>query len=367
MRFISVTDLEVGMICGKNLYDVTHQLLIKKGGVVHKSYRDRIVRLGYQGIYIDDDLSKDLTIEDIISDQLRIDCIKVIKDLFLYVQNPKKPKGDFNSRIDKIEKLVEDLVSQIHSKERTIINLVDLKFYEDYTYFHSVNVAVLAILVGMEYGLKRQDVVHIGMASFLQDIGEMFIDPHILTKEGRLTDEEFKAVKKHPILGHKYLKASYKIHATVYTAVLHHHEKYDGTGYPIGLKGEKISILAQIISMAEIYDALTTKRPFRNPLLPSEAMEYIMANSGVLFNLELARIFSRKIAPFPVGTYITLSNGIKGIVVTNYVNACMRPKIRVLVDEKGEAVTPYIIDLRDDKVCRALTIVGVNDIEMQSL
>ncbi|MCK5768403.1 MAG: HD-GYP domain-containing protein, partial [Candidatus Atribacteria bacterium] len=270
-------------------------------------------------------------------------------------------------RIKKLEELVVVVVDQIYEKPKTMINLIDLKFYMDYTYFHVVNVAVLAILLADEYGLKRQEMIYIGMASLLQDIGEMFIDSKILNKDGKLSKEEFDEIKKHPVSGYKYLKESYKIHTAVYTAVLHHHEKYDGTGYPSGIGKEKISILARIISVAEIYDALTSKRSFRNPLLPSEAMEYIMANGGVIFDLVVTKIFARKVAPFPIGTYVDLSNDISGIVVTNYEDACLRPLVRILVNNLGESVEPYLLNLRDDKKLRSVIIVGVNNIEIQKL
>lgn len=225
-----------------------------------------------------------------------------------------------------------------------------------------MNVAVLSILVGSEYGLDKNELFNVGLASILHDIGKMFVDKNILNKPGKLTQEEYEAVQEHPAFGFNYLKESYEIPTSAYVAVLQHHEKYDGTGYPMKKAKEEISIIGRIIGVADVYDALTSTRPYRKSLLPSEAMEYIMANGGIMFDVKLTKIFARKVAPFPMGTYVKLSNGLTGIVADNYEDACMRPKVKVIMDEEGNHIKPYLINLRDERDLRSVTITGLNDL-----
>lgn len=362
MRFVPVSGLIEGMVCGKSLFDVNHQLLLRKGSVVQRGYIDRIEELGYQGIYIDDEISEDIEVKDVISDELRMSAIKAVKDICIYTGQPQKAKGQLDEKVNNTKLLISNIVEQILENKDTMVNLIDLKFYDDYTFFHSVNVAVLAILVGVEYGLDKSTLYNVGLASILHDIGKMFVDKEILNKPGKLTPEEYDAVRQHPMYGFNYLKESYEIPTSAYVAVLQHHEKFDGTGYPMQKTGEEISIIGRIIGIADVYDALTSVRPYRKPLLPSEAMEYIMANGGIMFDVKLTKIFARKVAPFPMGTYVKLSNGLTGIVADNYEDACMRPKVKIILDAQGESVKPYMADLRADRAMRSVTITGVNDL-----
>jgi HD-GYP domain-containing protein (c-di-GMP phosphodiesterase class II) len=362
MRFVPVSSLVEGMICGKKLYDINHQLLLNSGSIIQKGYIERITSLGYQGIYIEDNLSSDIEVKDIISDELRMSAIKAVKDICIYAGSQKKDYKSLDLKVQKTKLLISNIVEQILENKDTMVNLIDLKFYDDYTFFHSVNVAVLSILVGAEYGLEKSELFNVGLASILHDIGKMFVSKDVLNKPGKLTIDEFEAVKQHPSFGFNYLKESYEIPASVYVAVLQHHERYDGTGYPMQKSKDQISIIGRIICVADVYDALTSSRPYRKALLPSEAMEYIMANGGTMFDLELTKIFARKVAPFPIGTYVTLSNGFTGIVINNYEDACMRPKVKVIMDQNQEMIEPINFDLRSDRLLRSVTITGVNHI-----
>ena len=255
-------------------------------------------------------------------------------------------------------------MEQILDNKDTMVNMIDLKFYDDYTFFHSVNVAVLSVLIGVEYGLSKKELLNLGVAAILHDIGKMFVDKEVLNKPGKLTSEEFEHIQQHPKYGYNFLKESFEIPTTVYVTVLQHHERYDGKGYPMMKEKDEILINSRIIGIADVYDALTSSRPYRKPLIPSEAMEYIMANGGIMFDLALTKIFARKVAPFPMGTYVKLSNGFSGIVIENYEDACMRPKIKVILDSEGNEIKPFAVDLKSDKTTRNVTITGVNELKV---
>jgi len=363
MRFVPVQGLMEGMTVGKSLYDVNNKLLLSRGSVISHTYVDRILLLGYQGIYIDDELSRDIDVKDVIRDELRMKAIQSLKDAFIYTDTESKGGQKLvKQKMDVTKMMITNIVEEILENRDTMVNLIDLKFFDDYTFFHSVNVAVLSVLVGVELGLSREQLFNLGLAAILHDIGKIFIDKDILNKPSKLTTDEYTVMKKHSEFGYNYLKETFEIPSAAYVAVLQHHEQYDGLGYPVGKTKEDISLLGRIICVADVYDALTSNRPYRKQLIPSEAMEYIMANGGIMFDVKLTKIFARKVAPFPVGTYVRLSNGFLGIVTENFEEACMRPRVKMILDKAGKRIMPRIVDLKNDRYLRNVTITGVNDL-----
>jgi len=138
--------------------------------------------------------------------------------------------------------------------------------------------------------------------------------------------------------------------------VLQHHERYDGSGYPEGISGKKITQFGRVIAIADVYDAMTSDRPYRVAMMPSEVMEYLMGGAGTLFDPDMVYLFTRKVAAYPLGTCVLLSNGLTAIVVENYEDCCTRPKVKVVCSY--EAV-PIYFDLKNDRRISNLTITGV--------
>ncbi|NSW89854.1 MAG: HD-GYP domain-containing protein, partial [Firmicutes bacterium] len=241
-----------------------------------------------------------------------------------------------------------------------LVNIIDLKSYDDYTYSHSVNVTILSLSIGAVIGLSKNILFKLGMAALLHDIGKVFIPKEILNKNGRLNESEFEIVKTHPYKGYQILKENNSFSYYSSIGVLHHHEKYNGTGYPFELVGSEISLLGRIITVADVYDALTSDRPYRKAMFPSEAIEYIMGGGGTLFDSEIVKFFTKIVVPYPVGTSVLLSNNTTGIVVKNYSDCCMRPIIKV-VKHGDTLVTPYYIDLKNDPNTRGIVISGIVD------
>ncbi|GKX31070.1 HD family phosphohydrolase [Vallitalea longa] len=361
MRFVPVNGLMEGMYVGKSLYDKNSQLLLSKGSIIQKSYIDKIYEMGYQGLYVEDYISADIEVKDVISDELRRNTVRTVKNVFIETHDNKKTKKNSNN-IDQTKCMITNIVDEILENKDTLVNLIDLKMFDDYTFYHCVNVAVLSIVLGTSVGLNKNNLYNLGLGAILHDIGKMFIDSSILNKKGKLTDEEYKFIQKHSEYGYNYLKETYEIPLSSYIGVLQHHERYDGTGYPLNRCKEDISLFGRIICIADVYDALTSTRPYREALLPSEAIEYIMANGGVMFDINLTKKFVKKVAPFPIGTCVELSNRYKGIVVENYEEACLRPKIKIIVDDNSKKVDTFYYNLKDDKNLRNVTITSITNL-----
>lgn len=356
MRYVPMDSLTEGMIVARNLYDANQNLLLKEGSEVKNAYKDKLKSMGLQGIYINDEFSNDIEVKDVISETVRLKALQTVKNVFIYPE--QNSNNNKKSSLDDAKDILTKIIEDILENKDTMINLVDLKIFDDYTYFHCVNVAVLSIVVGMACGLNNAQLNDLGLGAFLHDIGKMFVHKKILNKNGRLDTDEFEHIKKHPEFGYQYLKKTFKIPAPAYVAVLQHHERYNGTGYPHQKSKEGISLYGRIICIADVYDALISNRTYRGALLPSEAMEYIMANGGTIFDPKLVQIFVTKVAPFPIGTMVNLSNGCKGIVIENFEKFCMRPKIKVVEKDNKIIQDPFIVDLSDLSDNRNVTIIN---------
>ncbi len=352
MRFVPTGCIREGMILGDNLYNNIGNLMLSKGEAITSEYLKSITKLKYNGIYIDDDISSDIPIINAISNKVRMESVTAVKNTFTYIEKGNKISAE---SIELTKKHIGQIVDELFYKKELMVNMVDIKVFDDYTYYHSVNVAVLSIMIGIALGLDKNDLCNLGFAAILHDIGKVFIDKDLLNKPGTLTAMEYDKIQAHSLLGFDYLKKEYTVPVESYIGILDHHEKYGGGGYPYGVKGERISFFGRIISIADVYDALTSDRPYRKALLPSEAMEYVMGSVVTSFDPDIVKIFVRKIAPYPVGTCVKLSNDLVGIVVENYEDFCMRPKIRIF-QAHGKEIEPYEIQLSD---CQALNLTVV--------
>jgi len=355
MRYIDIGMLKPGMMLGKSLYNENNHMLLKEGNIIKEDYIIKIYGLGYPGLYIMDEESEGIEIKEVISFDLRIDAVKKLKQVFIASEAGDIEK--IGEKINAISALIEKVVDKIIFNKDVMINMVDLKTYSNYTYYHSVNVSVIAIAIGIGLGFERDKLYKLGMAAILHDIGKQFIPIKILDKPGPLTPDEFLEIKTHPKLGYEYIKGNCDIPASVYIGILQHHEKFDGSGYPHEKRGKDISIFGRILCIADVYDALISKRPYHQPNLPSDAVEYIMSLSGIMFDPVIVEVFLRKVAVYPVGCCVELSNGQKCLVVENFEDANLRPRVKC-IDKGSEGI---YINLKEDSDARNLTIIKMED------
>ena len=353
MRYVPTLCLREGMVLAKSLYGKDGSLLLQEGQPLKGSYILHLEKSGFQGVYISDELSDEIEIRSVIDDELRNSAVKAIQDI--YVQSPTA--GISRSMACRIKKIVHSIVEEIVDNRDIMVNMIDLKSYDDYTYYHSVNVGVLSIVVGVALGMGHATLYKLGLSALLHDIGKVFVDRKIIEKPGPLTAEEFTEVKKHPPLGYDYLlNDDLDMPIPSLVGILQHHERMNGSGYPSGLSGDEIHQFSRIISIADVFDAMTSDRPYREAMMPSDVMEYLMGGAGSLFDEKLVYLFTRKVAAFPLGTCVRLSNGLTGIVVENYEDCCLRPKIKAV---GGDSESPVYLDLKNDRNLSNLTITGV--------
>jgi response regulator RpfG family c-di-GMP phosphodiesterase len=193
-----------------------------------------------------------------------------------------------------------------------------------------VNVAVISCIIGFGLKLNSEALEQLVTAGLLHDLGKLEIPPEILNKPARLTNEEYNIMKTHAVLSYEKIKERWDISAYVKTAVLYHHENVDGSGYPTGLTGDKMNIYTKIIHVADVYDALVSRRPYKEPYSPYEACEYLMGAGGIMFDSKVVEALMLYVPFYPKGTMVKLSDGSDGIIVDNTGARNLRPLIRRL-------------------------------------
>lgn len=323
MRYIVIEKAQAGMLLAKSIYDGAGRVLLGAHTVITQEYISKLGARGLPGIYVEDELAKDIEIEETITQELRNQGVEALK------------KGN----IDACMNVAKEIVDQILEKSVVSLDMVDLRTYDDYTYQHSVNVAVISTIIGMNMSFKYTMLQELSIAAILHDIGKSMIEPAILNKADKLSEEEYALVKKHPDFGYEMLRHRLDISACIRAGVLSHHENVDGTGYPQGLNGSQIYVYAKIIHVADVFDALTAKRVYKMPYARSEAVEYLMGSCDRLFDREVVEAFLMSVPIYPKGTMVKLSNGKEALVVANTGNA-LRPQVRLSDGEEMNLSTP---------------------------
>lgn len=248
---------------------------------------------------------------------------------------------------DQAMPLVEEIANSVMRNPGALIGLARLKTADDYTYMHSVAVCALMIALSRQLGLTDDETREAGLAGLLHDIGKMAVPTEILNKPGRLTDEEFVSVKEHPSAGHAMLLESKGVGAIALDVCLHHHEKMDGSGYPKGLKGEQISLYAKMGAVCDVYDAITSNRPYKSGWCPAESLKKMSEWSRGHFDEQVFQAFVRSIGIYPVGTLVKLQSGRLGVVIEQQVGkSLLLPKVRAFFSTRSMAyISPVLLDL----------------------
>jgi HD-GYP domain-containing protein (c-di-GMP phosphodiesterase class II) len=201
--------------------------------------------------------------------------------------------------------LVEDIASSVDRNPGALVSLARLKTADDYSYMHSVAVCALMVALGRQTGLGDDACRAAGLAGLMHDIGKAVMPLDVLNKPGRLTEAEFKTIRTHPQAGYDLLVGDQAVTEATLDVVLHHHERIDGSGYPLGLKGVDVLRGAQIIGMADMLDAMTRDRPYQSAQTMDQALQVLLVSSGVLFDADLVQLcvglFVQEAYRFPVG------------------------------------------------------------------
>lgn len=248
--------------------------------------------------------------------------------------------------MEDVEPLVEDITNSIGRNQSALLSLLRLKTHDDYTFLHSVAVCTLMVTFCKSLKLDAATTREAGLGALLHDTGKMRVPDAILNKPGRFTDAEFEVMKRHPRDGYDILRATPGIGEASLDIALHHHERMDGTGYPERLSGDRISLLARMAAIVDVYDAITSDRCYHVGIPPAEALKKMWEWSKYDFDQTLMRAFISTIGIYPVGTLVRLESGRLGVVTELHTSEILKPSVRVFFSTKSNLHIPSeLIDL----------------------
>ena len=313
-------------VLGKNILTNEGCVLLRAGIRLTNGYINKLKELGVFYIYVEDERLDDVQVEDIRLSELKQVTMKSMSHVMKNVHNcnGKQLKESLGNVKEMIDYIID--VGEVNK------SLYDIQTYDNYTYIHSLDTCIMATFLGLNSKLDEWSLKDLGIGAILHDIGKTAVPISILNKEGRLSDEEFNEIRKHPMYGAEMLKKNISIPSSIIKMVEQHHERVDGRGYPHGLTGNQISKFAKIVCICDVYDAVSNDRCYRKKFSPNDAYELILSGSGSAFDEELVRNFKNTFSIYPLGCCVKLSNGEEGYVISQNKGFPDRPIIRVLYD-----------------------------------
>ena len=332
MRRVRLENLVPGMIVARPIYSNEGKILLNSGVSLKQRFIERLEELGIPSIYIQDELG-DYEIPEVISEATRNLAIQTLRNSVNQVRLGK------NLNVDSVEQIASKIIDEVLANQDVLISLTDIRSFDNYTFGHCVNVAILSLVCGISMRLSQDELRQLTLGALLHDIGKVRIPEEILNKPGRLSAEEYKKVIQHASFGYEIVKRNQRIPHRSALIVYQHHERINGSGYPQKLKGDEIDLLARITAISDVYDAITADRVYQNGIPPSEAIRVLKGLGSFHFDLDSLSHFVKNIALYPVGSTVNLSDGSSGVVVDVNKRYPARPIVRVLFDEVGKKLS----------------------------
>jgi HD-GYP domain-containing protein (c-di-GMP phosphodiesterase class II) len=321
------------MITARTVYSSSGHVLLSKGMSLNPMFIRRLKELGIPAVYIQEGYLQDRAeVEDVVSEKTRIETQRTVRRIFTEINR--------NKRVDigLAKAAVNNIVDELLRNRRVVLNLTDIRSYDDYIFGHCVNVCILSVMTAITLEYNELQLRDLGVGAILHDIGKLLVSKDILDKPGKLTPAEMDKVKEHSKYGFDVLREQQELSLLSAHIAFQHHEKVDGTGYPRGLKGGEIHQFSRLTAVADVYDALTADRVYRKAFMPHEALKIISEGSGTHFDSEVVRAFMKKVAPFPIGTIVALNTGEVGVVVDNHRKKPARPVIRLVLSAGNQNI-----------------------------
>lgn len=308
MLYMPTCLLQTGMKLASDIHSGNGELLFSKGDSISELVKDTLNEVDIQGVYIESDFTHDVVLED---------CMKLVDktqslSFVRHVMSSPEVNDEFECEL---QTLMHSILEHLSKSGMLLNSLYSLRDYDGYTYEHSLRVTILSILLGNYLGLSKDELWEVGVASMLHDLGKLAIPLDTLNSKEMLSMRQLGYIRKHPIVGYTKAKELKCYNERIGKAILQHHEHADGSGYPYGLKGDDISLYARIICCADVYDALTSKRSYRNAWFPSQALDCMNTSMCSQFDTTVLKALNDVVIAYPEGSIVLLSTGELAVVI----------------------------------------------------
>lgn len=330
MRYVPIYEINDRMILAKHIKDGNDRVLLTSGQRISHKMIPRLKNFGIYYVCIEDKWSDDIQIDNVVTDVTKSKSINALEKLDL----------------DKVFECASTIVDEMAKSSDLANDMTLIKEYDLTTYEHSLNVAINAVTVAMGLGMSYTRMNNIAVGAMLHDIGKREIPIEIISKKGKLDEYENSLIRQHPEIGYKILSKDILIPASIKEVVHQHHENWDGTGYPRGLKHNEIYELASIVHICDVYDALLSKRSYKDAFSYTDTISILKEQSGKQFNPYYVKAFFRLVPIYHRGVEVRLSNNSKALVIHNNHGDMLNPVVRLSNNKE--------IDLRQS----SLTIIS---------
>jgi HD-GYP domain-containing protein (c-di-GMP phosphodiesterase class II) len=363
MKFIKVSELKAGDRFSKPVYIDQENILLPPNVPLKQKEIDRLVRWGIETVTTEGDLlsedssadkSTKVALANILKAPLHQQFLKTYTTLLegmQAVQSAVKERQSIDTIL--IDKTVDTLVKVLKDKREEFVQYIFFENTGESTFAHNaLHCATLSTLIGMQMGILQHKLFPLTTGALLHDVGMLRIPESIVEKQGKLDPKEAQTIKVHPIYSYTIIKKELNYSDEVAIVALQHHERWDGQGYPKGLSGKQIHLYARIVSVADAYEAMISKRPYRNSMIGYQAMKSLLSDNGRRFDPDVLKIFIQSMGIYPLGSIVLLSDSSIGSVIETNPESPLRPKVKILIDPKGvpvEGASAEVIDLEVEK------------------
>lgn len=320
-----------GDIVASPVIDSAGNILVKANVELTEFIIHSLMAKEYRGIYIFDELSDEITKDMDVSLDVQLAALSALA------------KTDIETCIYVANRIMEECAGM----EFVTTDLSALASYDSSTYMHSVSVAKYCAVLGVRLGMKEERLKNLTAAALLHDIGKTLVPQQIVNKPGKLTESEWETMQMHTVFGYEILKQNTSVPSAVRMAVYEHHENQDGSGYPRGLLGDDIYLPAMVIHICDVYDAMISRRAYKEPVPAGEVVEYMLSGCSTLFKEEIVTEFLKSLVIFPKGTLVRLSDKGAAIVVENNSGYPLRPRIRRMTGEYVDLLKDNSLTIMD--------------------
>ncbi|MCR6107853.1 HD domain-containing protein [Salipaludibacillus agaradhaerens] len=324
------------------IYNEEGKTLLNRGMLLSENVVERLKEKGVTFVYIEDEVTADLYPEELLTPHERQQMLTTIHKNFNDISNKMSEGATVNMDefSQSFSKVIKEILEKVAANNEAISLLTNVISFDSSIFQHSLNVSVLSLALGKKLKLNMYELYELGLGALLHDIGKLGIPADILNKTDSLSDDEYEIMKTHTIIGFDMIRKCGTLPLLAAHCAYQHHEKGDGSGYPRQLTANEIHLYAKIISIADVFDAVTSNRVYRKALLPHEGLELLFSGANSVFDQQLVELFAKTVVIYPIGLEVQLSDGRVGIVAKTHAHLPSRPVVRVVTDS-----TQYDLDL----------------------